>query len=142
MDESDGRATLRRLLDATNRHDVEGIVACFSPDYRNEMPVHPLRGFTGNEQVRRNWTTILAGIPDHRAEITALALDGDTAWTEWRMGGTRRDGVPHEMAGVVIFTLGDGLITAARFYLETVETSTGDADALLAREFTAAEAGS
>ena len=137
---SETPAIVRRLLDANNRHDIEGMVACFSPDYRNETPAHPLRSFTGNDQVRRNWTAILGGIPDHHSEITALAVDGDTVWTEWRMGGTRRDGVPQPMAGVVIFTLGDdGLIAAARFYLEPVETSSGGVDELLAREFASAE---
>jgi hypothetical protein len=130
-------ATVSRLLDVTNRHDVEGIVACFSPTYRNETPVHPLRGFTGNEQVRRNWTAILAGVPDLVAEITAGAVDGDTAWTEWRMLGTRRDGTAHEMAGVLILTVGsDGLIAAARFYLEPVERDSGDIDSAVAQQLT------
>jgi limonene-1,2-epoxide hydrolase len=139
--ESDALATVFRLLDATNGHDVESIVACFSPGYRNETPAHPLRSFTGDDQVRRNWAAILAGIPDHRSEITATAVDGGTVWTEWRMSGTHLDGSPHEMAGVVIFTLDDDRrIAAARFYLEMVERSTGDADALLAREFAGTEA--
>ena len=127
--------TVSRLLDATNRHDVEGIVACFSTGYRNETPVHPLRGFTGNEQVRRNWTGILAGVPDLVAEVTAAAVDGDTVWTEWRMLGTRRDGSVHEMAGVVIFALDpDRLIGSARFYLEPVERGSGDVDAAVNRQ--------
>ena len=48
-------AVLRRLQDATNAHDIEAICACFAPGYRNETPVHPARGFTGSEQVHRNW---------------------------------------------------------------------------------------
>jgi ketosteroid isomerase-like protein len=133
-------AVVRRLLDATNRRDVDGITACFSPDYRNETPAHPARGFVGDDQVRRNWTTILGGIPDHSADVTAFAVDGDTVWTEWRMGGTRRDGARHDMAGVVIFTVGgDDRIAAARFYLEPVEHDSGDADALLSHLFVEAE---
>jgi ketosteroid isomerase-like protein len=132
----DAPATVSRLLDATNRHDVEGIVACFSPGYRNETPVHPLRGFLGAEQVRRNWTAILGGVPDLVAEISASVVDGDTVWTEWRMTGTRRDGAAHEMAGIVIFTVDvDGLITAARFYLEPVERDSGGIDATVTRQF-------
>jgi ketosteroid isomerase-like protein len=141
MNESDAPATIRRLLEAINRHDLEGMVACFAPDYRNETPAHPARGFVGNDQVRRNWSAIFDGIPDQHAEIPALVVDGDRVWTEWRMGGVRRDGVPHEMAGVAIFTLGeDGLIAAAHFYLEPVERTTGDVDAAIAREFVTAEA--
>src|SRR3954453_7204834 len=121
--ESTALATVTRLLDATNRCDVEGIVACFSPEYRNETPAHPRRGFTGQDQVRRNWTAILSSMPDHRAEVTATAVNGDTGWTAWRKGGPRRAGAPHEMPGVRIFTIGgDGLFAAAPFYLEPAET--------------------
>ena len=139
--ESEAMATVDRLLEASNSRDVDGIVACFSPDYRNETPVHPKRGFVGNDQVRRNWTAILGAVPDHHAEITARVADGDIVWTEWRMGGTRPDGTRHEMVGVVIFTVGDdGLFSAARFYLEPVETDSGDVADLLAREFAETEA--
>ncbi len=36
-------ATVERLLQATNAHDLERLVACFADDYRNETPVHPAR---------------------------------------------------------------------------------------------------
>jgi ketosteroid isomerase-like protein len=131
MNEPDALATVTRLLDATNRHDLEGIVACFAPGYTNETPAHPPRSFTGRDQVRRNWSVILSSVPDQVAAIPAAAVDGDTVWTEWRMSGTRLDGAQHEMAGVVIFTVRDDLIEAARFYLEPVERATGDADAAI-----------
>jgi ketosteroid isomerase-like protein len=133
MNEPHALATVTRLLDATNEHDLEGIVACFSPDYRNESPAHPAQSFTGSDQVRRNWTVILDGIPDLRCTIPALTVDGDQVWTEWRMTGTRRDGSTHEMAGVVVFTLPADLITASRFYLEPVEQQGGTADETVER---------
>jgi hypothetical protein len=40
------------LQRATDARDLEALVACFAPDYRNETPAHPERGFTGREQVR------------------------------------------------------------------------------------------
>ena len=133
MSDSDALATVTRLLDATNHHDLDGIVGCFDPEYRNETPAHPERGFTGPEQVRRNWSAILGGVPDLRATLPAVAVHGDEVWTEWRMAGTRRDGAPHEMAGVVVFTVRDDRITAARFYLEPVERASGTADDAVAR---------
>ena len=39
---------LIRLLQATNDHDVDGIVACFTDDYVNVTPCHPARSFTGS----------------------------------------------------------------------------------------------
>jgi ketosteroid isomerase-like protein len=134
MTEPHALATVTRLLDATNTHDLEGIVACFSPGYRNETPAHPAQSFRGRDQVRRNWTTILGGVPDLRCTIAAHAVDGDDhVWTEWRMTGTRLDGSTHEMAGVVVFTLGGDLITASRFYLEPVERQGGTADEIVER---------
>jgi ketosteroid isomerase-like protein len=133
MNEPDALATVTRLLDATNEHDLDGIVRCFDPGYRNETPAHPDRSFTGSEQVRRNWSTILAGVPDLQSSLPAACVDGDEVWTEWRMSGTRRDGSTHEMAGVVVFTVHAGLIQAARFYLEPVERESGTADDSVAR---------
>jgi len=57
---SDTLEVVNRLLAATNAHDVDALVGCFAPDYVNETPAHPLRGFHGHEQVRSNWTAIFA----------------------------------------------------------------------------------
>ncbi|HEY8320098.1 MAG TPA: nuclear transport factor 2 family protein, partial [Amnibacterium sp.] len=84
-------------------------------------------------QVRRNWSAILAGVPDLAAEMTDSALHLDDVWCEWTMSGTRRDGAPHHMVGPVVFTVPDGLITSARFYLEPVETDAGSVDAAVRR---------
>jgi ketosteroid isomerase-like protein len=126
---SSSRAVVERLLKATNEHDLDALVDCFSSDYVNETPAHPLRAFTGNEQVGINWRQIFAAVPDLVAEVTAQSEDGDTAWTEWQMSGARGDGTRHLMRGVIIFTVLDDRIRAARFYLEPVETSTGDVNA-------------
>lgn len=109
------------LRDATNRHDVDGIVACFAPGYRNETPAHPARSFVGPDQVRRNWIQILSAVPDVTADILGSLAAGDTVWSEWRHEGTRRDGSRHRMAGVIVFRVADGLIQSARFFLEPVQ---------------------
>jgi hypothetical protein len=110
-------ALLDRLVDAVNAHDLEALVACFASGYRNETPAHPARGFTGSGQVRRNWSRLFSGIPDIGAQVLRRAIDGETAWTEWELRGTRTDGVRQLMRGVMIFTARDGLLTGARFYL-------------------------
>ena len=60
---------LERLRDAQNRHDLDAFLDCFDSGYRSEQPVHPDRAFTGQEQVRRNWTAVFDGMPDFRAEL-------------------------------------------------------------------------
>ncbi len=127
-------AVLRRLQDATNAHDIEAIVACFAADYRNETPVHPARGFVGQEQVRRNWTQILTAVPDLCATVVASAVAGATVWSEWEQLGTRPDGTAHLMRGVIVFAVGEGVITSARFFLEPVDADGSGVDAAVERQ--------
>jgi len=129
-------AMVARLRQASNDHDIEAVAGCFAIDYRNETPVHPQRGFTGRDQVRRNWEQIFAAIPDLTVKVLRCAVDGDTAWTEWEHRGTRPDGSRHLMRGVVIFGVGDGVAEWARFYLEPVQAGDGDADAAVLRQVT------
>jgi ketosteroid isomerase-like protein len=131
-------ATLARLERATNDHDVNQVVACFAADYRNETPAHPERGFTGREQVRRNWEQIFAAIPDITAKVLRSAVNGDEVWSEWEHRGTRQDGSAHLMRGVIIFGLGNHLLTWARFYLEPVQQGGGNVDAAVRRQVDAA----
>jgi ketosteroid isomerase-like protein len=125
-----GPATVvERLVDAINAHDLEAMVACFADDYLNEWPAHPQRGFRGSQQVRRNWSQIFAGVPDVRARLPRMTVDGDTVWTEWDLAGIRRGGAPFLMRGVAIFGVSQGRLAWVRFYLEPVEETSGDVDA-------------
>jgi ketosteroid isomerase-like protein len=125
----DPSAVIERLLQALNDHDLDALVASFDDKYVNETPAHPQRGFRGSDQVRRNWSQILSGVPDIRASVPRRVVDGDTVWTEWDISGTRRDGEQFLMRGVVIFGVAEGAVASARFYLEPVEQSSGDVDA-------------
>ena len=126
------RAMVERLTEAVNAHDLEALTSCFALEYRNETPAHPARGFQGRSQVRRNWEQIFAAVPDITAEVRSIA-DADTAWSEWEMRGTRRDGSPHLMRGVVIFGVEGSEATWARFYLEPVQEGGGDVDETIRR---------
>jgi ketosteroid isomerase-like protein len=113
-------ALVERLCRMTNEHDLQGVGACFAIDYRLEWPTHPDRDFVGRKQVLRNWGQIFAGVPDIAVDARCVS-QGDTAWSEWEMRGTRRDGSPHLMRGVIIFQVRDGEFSSARFYVEPVE---------------------
>ena len=119
----EGLTFVNRLVEATNRHDLDAVVACFAEDYRNETPAHPARGFRGRAQVRRNWEQIFAIVPDIRTQVVRSAVNGSTIWTEWDMRGTRRDGSAHHMCGVIVFGVSEDLARWARFYLEPVDTA-------------------
>ena len=119
---------LARVLEATNAHDVERIVGCFTPDYVNETPCHPARGFVGSEQVRRNWTAILEAVPDLLSTVVDEVVVGDQVWSEWEMRGTRRDGAPQLMQGVIVFRVDGDRARSCRFYVEPVVTDDVTAD--------------
>ena len=127
---------IERLRDATNRHDLDAVVACFAVDYRNETPAHPERTFTGRDQVRRNWEQIFAAVPDVCTDVVRWAVDGETVWSEWEHRGTRRDGSAHMMRGVIIFGVVDDVIAWARFYLEPVQEGGGGIDVTVNRQVT------
>jgi ketosteroid isomerase-like protein len=124
----DEQQMVQRLVEATNAHDLDALVACFGEEYVNETPVHPGRGFRGRDQVRANWEQIFAFVPDVRAEVIRLVVDGETVWSEWEMTGTRRDGSAHHMVGVIIFGVSGETASWARFYLEPVDDGPGDVD--------------
>lgn len=134
MDPNGTRSLVGRLLQATNDPDIEALVACFAEEYRNETPAHPARSFSGRGQVRRNWEQIFGSVADLHAEVLRSAIDGDTAWTEWEMTGTRRDGTAHEMRGVVLFGVREGVAQWARFYLEPVDSSAGGVEEAVRRQ--------
>lgn len=119
----------QRLMRATNAHDLDAMVTCFSSDYRSEFPNHPDRAFTGTEQVRRNWSSIFVGVPDIVATIQHSVIDGDTVWAEMEMRGTRPDGLPHLVRGPIIWGVAGDRIAWARLYLEPVDEHGAGSDA-------------
>jgi hypothetical protein len=114
--------TIARMQAAMNRHDADGMAACFAPDYRSEQPAHPNRGFGGSQQVAANWSQLFTGVPDLRAEVIAHTVDGSTTWTEWDFRGHYPDGAVFASRGVNLMGLNDdGLIAWGRLYIEEVE---------------------
>ena len=118
-----------RLVEAQNAHDAARMAACFTDDYRSGQPAHPGREFVGSDQVRENWTSMFTGVPDFRAELVATCRDGDVEWGELDWRGHHADGSVFAMRGVVVTTVRDGLIAAARLYMEPVEQVDQDIEA-------------
>ena len=129
-----GVALLERLAAAVNSHDLDELAGCFAAGYRNETPAHPAQGLTGRSQVRRNWEQIFTFVPDITARVLRSCADGDVVWSEWEMTGTRRDGSVHQMAGVIVFGVGAGRFSWARFYLEPVRAGGPDVSEAVRRQ--------
>jgi ketosteroid isomerase-like protein len=118
-------AVVRRLHAAMNAHDIDAFVDCFAEDYDSRQPAHPDRAFRGREQVRENWSSIFAGVPDFHAELVRLDTAGDVAWSEWRWHGHQNAGGTLEIAGVIVLGIPAGRIAWARLYVEPVEQGAG-----------------
>lgn len=125
---ADPHPFLVKLQEAANAHDLDALVDCFDPAYRNEAPAHPSRDFLGEEQVRTNWRQIFAFVPDVHTSVLRWAVDGSDVWSEWAMSGTRLDGTRHLMCGVIIFGVRDGRAIWARFHLEAVDEASTSVD--------------
>src|SRR5438093_3069141 len=116
-----GSPTVVRLVEATNDHDVDGMTARMHEDYRSEQPLHPEAGFSGREQVAKNWSLLFADVPDLRFDVLRAAVAGDEVWTEIRVHGQKVDGSPFEYRGMAVWGLREDLIAWARLYFEPVE---------------------
>jgi len=122
----DGRSRLNptlleRLTEAQNAHDVDLFTSYFADDYRSEQPAHPGRRFSGRDRVHKNWSAFFADVPDFRADLLSVCRDGDAEWGEVAWRGHHTDGSVFAMCGVVIATIHDGRIAAARLYVEPIE---------------------
>jgi ketosteroid isomerase-like protein len=112
---------LRRVQAALNAHDLEALADCFEPEYRSQFPAHPERAFSGHGPLRANWSRIFGGVPDLRAEMLTLAVDGETVCAEWSWNGTGSDGEPYAMRGVSVQGVRAGRISWVRMYMEPVQ---------------------
>ena len=115
---------LRDVLDAFNRHDLDGIMAFFADDAVFESP----RGehawgtrFEGKDAVRKGLGARFEGIPDvHYGGDRHLAC-GDRGVSEWTLTGTTTDGERLEVRGCDLWEFRDGLIIRKDSYWKLVE---------------------
>ena len=135
MNTTTGIEVLEGLIDAVNRHDLDGLVGQFADDVRSDTPAHPARSFVGNDQVRGNWAQILGAIADLRATVVGSATvpgeapGGEAVWAELAFDGHRPDGAPWRMRGVTVNQVVGGRITNVHFYMEPLDDAPVDVGA-------------
>lgn len=112
---------VQRLMEAINGHDLGALVACFTPEYQSEFPVHPDRAFRRRDRGRANWSAIFTSVPDIRAEVLRSSTDDDSAWAEWDWTGTQASGTSFLHRGVTLQGVQQGRIVRARLYMEPVQ---------------------
>ncbi len=118
-----------RLYEAMRKRDAMAFASCFEDGYISEQPCHPDRNFQGTQQVLKNWTALFHSVPDFGVELLRSEVSGDTAWTEWRWFGHRRDGSPFDMRGVIILIAPKHLFQRGCLYMEPVDMAGKGIDA-------------
>ncbi|MEW6320856.1 MAG: nuclear transport factor 2 family protein [Acidobacteriota bacterium] len=119
---ADDRATLEmldRFAAAWNRHDIEGLMACMTPDGVFEASSgRDVAGtrHAGAEAVRKAYLAVFDAYPDGRWNNPRHFVAGNRAVSEWTFTGTTRDGTKVEVNGCDVFTLRDGKIALKNSY--------------------------
>lgn len=119
--EKDRLELLNVLFDAFNRHDADGVMACFSPSvvFDAAAGLEPVgRRIVGPEAVRQAFIATWTSMPDVRWHVRRHAVFGDRGITEWLFTASVQDG-RIEVEGVDLFTFeGDRIVSKSAFRKE------------------------
>jgi steroid delta-isomerase-like uncharacterized protein len=119
-------ATLEAVLEAFNRHDLDGILIHFTDDAVFESPRGPEphgTRYVGRDEVRAGLAKRFAGIPDvhYGDDRHFMSVDGSRGVSEWTLTGTTTDGQRLEVRGCDVWTFRDGRIAVKDSYWKRVE---------------------
>ena len=125
---ADTHPFLVRLQQATNDHDLDALVDCFAAEYRTRR--RRIRAVRSKEPSRSAATggRSSSSFPMCGPACSGMRSTGSDVWSEWEMSGTRVDGTPHLMRGVIVFGLQGERAASARFYLEPVDQTGSTVD--------------
>ncbi|MEO6683566.1 MAG: nuclear transport factor 2 family protein [Ginsengibacter sp.] len=118
--------TLKAVLDAFNRHDLDAIMEYFTEDCSFDFPKGPEpfgKRFIGKAQVREALSGRFKGIPDvHYSEDRHwLSADKTQAVSEWTLTGTSTSGVKLKVRGCDLWEFKNGKIKRKDSYWKIVE---------------------
>jgi len=118
--------TLKQILEAFNRHDLDAIMEFFSDDCSFDFPRGPEyfgQRFIGKEQVREALAGRFKGIPDvhYGEDCHWISEDGNTGASEWTLTGTTTLGVRVKVRGCDLWEFHNGKVTRKNSYWKLVE---------------------
>jgi uncharacterized protein (TIGR02246 family) len=115
MQREDVRSLIARHDEAWNSQDLDGIMACYTPDvvFTN---YNAGESASGAAAVREHLAGIFAGWPDLRFSGRRLNVSEEFAVSEWTATATHPDGRRLEWDGVDVFPITDGLIARKDVY--------------------------
>lgn len=121
--------TLKQLLGAFNRHDLDAIMGFFSDDCLFDFPKGPEfygQRFNGKAEVREALAGRFKGIPDvhYGEDLHWISTDGNMGVSEWTLTGTTTSGVSLKVRGCDLWEFCDGKVTRKNSYWKIVEPTT------------------
>ncbi len=118
--------TMKQVLEAFNRHDLDAIMEYFSDDCSFDFPKGPEpwgQRFVGKAQVREGLAGRFKGIPDvHYGEDRHwISADVTRGVSEWTLTGTTTLGIKLNVRGCDLWEFRNGKITRKDSYWKIVE---------------------
>ena len=116
--------TLKQVLDAFNRHDLDAIMEFFAEDATFDTPRGPDpwgRRLVGKAQVREGFAARFAGIPDVHYGDDIHWVCGNRGVSEWTLTGTTTDGAHVEVRGCDHWEFREGKIARKDSFWKIVE---------------------
>jgi ketosteroid isomerase-like protein len=111
---------IRRYFDAFNKHDLEGVMACFHDE---AVLVGPNgKRLVGRAEVRRSYETEFALFPDAHCELRVCMGNSGRGVAESYFTGTRSAQKRIEAIGAEVMEIVDGKIKEIRDYHQPVQT--------------------
>ena len=116
--------TLKEILEAFNRHDLDAIMEFFSDDCSFYFPRGPEpwgQRFVGKAQVRAALAGRFKGIPNVHYGEDRHWVAGDRGVSEWTLTGTTTSGVSLKVRGCDLWEFRNGKVTRKDSYWKIVE---------------------
>jgi len=116
--------TMKQVLEAFNRHDLNAIMEFFADDCTLEMPRGPEpwgQRFNGKDQVREALAGRFKGIPDVHYGEDRHWVAGNRGVSEWTLTGTTTSGIHLNVRGCDLWEFRDGKIIRKDSYWKIVE---------------------
>ena len=109
-----------RMMEAFNRHDVPGIMACFSDDCLFESPFPAPDGgiYQGREAVTGYWQAFFFRSPQAHFEIEEIFGLGFRAVMRWKYTWVDAEGKPGHVRGVDVFRIKNSLLCEKLSYVK------------------------
>jgi len=116
--------TLKRILDAFNRHDLDAIMEFFSDDCSFDSPRGPDpwgKRSIGKEQVREALAGRFKGIPDVHYGEDRHWVSGNMGVSEWTLTGTTTSGISLKVRGCDLWEFRNGKVIRKDSYWKIIE---------------------